>query len=413
MPSATFSADSNTFATANQASHSLRIWKLAGSGEKLVLNGHDGGVPCLAFSPDGKVLASASKDQLVKLWDAASGRLLHTLPRFPSPIQSIVFSPDGRLLATGEFGPTSKPVQIWDLAQIWGQPLGVRGQEPKDRPHAASGTPKPFALADDELGQSAYGVAFSPDGKFFAACGNGLTIWERSQRSVRDVGSSTFDLRSSDLEPGRTTEARSSKLEARTHDPSFRRVAHLPGYRSLCVSISSDSKLLAWVDHNDSLYLWDLANGRKIPYSGPPLVSSCWGGIALYPDSDHLTFPSATGMTETWDRRTMRKVFIWGKGEGVNVSPGGRWVIGPHPGQTLWSSQTRSPVFSLPQERGVIWSITLSPDGDRVAVGLADGGLTIWNVPKIQAQLAQIGLAWRADAQPAPQPAEGRNPAFR
>jgi WD40 repeat protein len=171
--------------------------------------------------------------------------------------------------------------------------------------------------------------------------------------------------------------------------------------------------LLAWVDHNDSLCLWDLENGRKIPFPGPPLVSSCWGGIALYPDSDHLTFPSATGMTETWDRRTMRKVFVWGKGEGVNVSPGGRWVMGPHPAQTLWSSQTGSPVFSLPQERGVIWSSALSQDGDRVAVGLADGGLALWNVPKIQAQLAQIGLAWRADAQPAPQPAEGRNAAFR
>jgi hypothetical protein len=48
-------------------------------------------------------------------------------------------------------------------------------------------------------------------------------------------------------------------------------------------------------------------------------------------------------------------------------------------------------VFSLPQE-GPTWAEALSPDGERVAVGQVDGGLVIWSVPKIQAQLARIGL---------------------
>ena len=73
------------------------------------------------------MLASGSKDRLVKVWDTTTGRLLRTLPRLESPIQSIAFTPDGRLLATGQFGPTSQPVQIWDLATL-----------------------KAFTLADDE-----------------------------------------------------------------------------------------------------------------------------------------------------------------------------------------------------------------------------------------------------------------------
>src|SRR5262249_42810528 len=58
--------------------------------------------------------------------------------------------------------------------------------------------------------------------------------------------------------------------------------------------------------------------------------------------------------------------------------------------------------LSLPVS-GTLWSMAWSPDRERVAVGLADGGLAIWNVPKIQDQLARIGLAWRADAPPPPQ----------
>jgi serine/threonine protein kinase/WD40 repeat protein/Flp pilus assembly protein TadD len=347
--SATFSEDGNTFATANSVFHSIRIWNLAGSGEKLVMAGHDNGVPDVAFSPDGKVLASASKDRLVKVWDVATGRLLNTLSGFESPIQTIDFSPDGRLLATAQFGPATQPVQVWDLATL-----------------------QAFVPPDDELGQAAYGVAFSPDGKILAACGEGLTIWH--------------------VAAGEKSEGKAPRL-------SFQRLAHLPGRRSLYVRISPNGKFLAWVNYNLLVCLWDLENGREIPFISP-LLEYGWRGLAFYPDSDHLTFPTARGMNETWDTRTARWVSSSGQKGGVAASRDGRWLATT----ALWSS-TGSRVFSLPQEP-LAWCYAVSPDGEKLAVGLADGGLAIWNVAMIQDQLARIGLAWREDDRPQQQPQE-------
>jgi WD40 repeat protein len=143
-----FSPDDKLVASASD-DHTVRLWDPATGASLQTLEGHSGSVRAVAFSPDGKLVASASYDHTVRLWDPASGASLQTLEGHLGWVNAVVFSPDGKLVASASDDDT---VRLWD---------------------PASG-----ALLQTFEGHSnwVWAVAFSPDGKLVASASDDRTV---------------------------------------------------------------------------------------------------------------------------------------------------------------------------------------------------------------------------------------------
>lgn len=375
-----FSPDGRLLATATQTGTTLwntRTWHPVGP----PLRSRQGGWDWVDFSPDGQTLAIAGGKGRVELWDVATRKELRELrdpgaATSPEPLAFVRFSPDGATVAAGP--QEQNHVTLWSTStgRLVGRPITVR-------PPGTGG---------------AQWISFSPDSRQIVVPGAAGTvgIWgvvtgRRVGRPLRigqaDVEAAIF------ADGGRTIIASDDSgsvtvVERRT-GRRIRPPWSVGDKPAAALDLSPDGRLLAVASYAGPVYLWDVRTGA--PYGSLVADTSPVNDLEFSPDGRTL----ASGH--------LRSAVVWnisgeqviGKPLGgptdligdVAFSPDGKWIVaGKLDGSTaVYHTSTRRQALRI-DGRSLVTAVAFHPDGKLVAVGTIDGKVRLFD-PKTGASV--------------------------
>ncbi|KAF7968066.1 hypothetical protein HWV62_32049 [Athelia sp. TMB] len=362
-----FSPDGRRIASGS-ALGAILIWD-SQTGEIVAgpFQGHEHIIHAVAYSPDGVRIASGSNDAAVRIWDTQTGDvILGPLTRHTRSVTSVTFSPDGKRIASGSEDHT---VRAWDA-----------------QTGDAVGTPMTGHTAIVNT------VAFSPGGDVIASGSDDRTIriWEaHTGNCIATFEGRTWWVRSVAFSPG------GDHIVSGSTDRAVRLwnawtgavVRTFEGHTDIVtsVAVSSDGLRIVSGSFDCSVRIWDLQTGTLIAlfreHAG--YVSS----VSFSPNGLHLASGSYDGTVRIWDARSSGTFseLLEGHSESVNsiaFSPDGEHILSGSDDHTIcvWDTSTGElAVGPLIAHEGSITSVAFSPDGLYIASGSDKCTVCLWH----------------------------------
>jgi len=348
--------------------------------ERNRLLGHDGDITSVAFSPDGKIIASASDDGTIKLWNL-EGHEIKTQPMSHNS-HEVSFSPDSKMLVSAG---TDGKIKLWSLE---GEELNTLIREYPNNNNIR------IVNTSDVLS-----VSFSPNGKTIASVSNiqinristqAITLWNLEGQILK-----TFPLPENEewidkvysvrFSPdGKTIATGSASGIIRFLDLEGQELPNSPMYHGKTireVNFSPDGKTIASASGDGTIKLWNLEGEELHTFTGH---SENVYSVNFSPDGKTIASASGDGTIKLWNLEGEELHTFTGHSgyiSSVSFSPDGKILIsgGGDKKIRLWNIERQKPQTFI----GHLWevtSVTFSPDGQIIASGSEDETIKLWNL---------------------------------